>query len=112
MDTFLYEHFDLNVLCKLIRHFLTHCFFLHRAVGVGALATTAFACVFIFSQIMIDSTYVTEVIHTSQGLESFFLAFGTILFAFGGASTFPTIQNDMKERHRFPLSVTVAFCGR
>ncbi|XP_050690056.1 uncharacterized protein LOC126982207, partial [Eriocheir sinensis] len=50
--------------------------------------------------------------YTSPSLSSFFLGFGTILFSFGGASTFPTIQNDMEDRTRFPVSVTIAFLGR
>jgi vesicular inhibitory amino acid transporter len=41
----------------------------------------------------------------------FFLAYGTIVFAFGGASTFPTIQNDMEDRKKFHTSVTVGFAG-
>ena len=39
---------------------------------------------------------------------SFFPAFGSIMFAFAGASTFPTIQADMKERSKFPISATIA----
>ena len=30
------------------------------------------------------------------------------MFAFAGASTFPTIQADMKERSKFPISATLA----
>jgi len=41
--------------------------------------------------------------------KSFFLGFGVIIFSFGGASTFPTIQNDMRQRDKFPLSVIAAF---
>lgn len=40
-----------------------------------------------------------------------FVAFGTILFSFGGASTFPTIQTDMKKSSRFALSVFWAYIG-
>lgn len=40
-----------------------------------------------------------------------FIAFGTILFSFGGASTFPTIQTDMKKSSKFPLSVLWAYVG-
>lgn len=39
------------------------------------------------------------------------LAFGTILFSFGGASTFPTIQTDMKKCSKFPISVFWAYVG-
>ena len=37
-------------------------------------------------------------------VKGFFTAFSSIMFAFGGASTFPTIQADMKERSKFPIS--------
>ena len=30
------------------------------------------------------------------------------MFAFAGASTFPTIQADMRERSKFPISATIA----
>ncbi|XP_047110975.1 amino acid transporter AVT1H-like isoform X1 [Schistocerca piceifrons] len=79
-------------------------------VGVGALLTTAFACVFIFSQIVIegmDNKY--PVLHKPHSFHRFFLAFGTILFSFGGASTFPTIQNDMINKSKFSTSVVVGF---
>ena len=39
-----------------------------------------------------------------------FTAFSSIMFAFGGASTFPTIQADMKERKKFPIAALLG-CG-
>ena len=39
------------------------------------------------------------------------VAFGTIIFSFGGASTFPTIQTDMKKSSKFPQSVFWAYVG-
>ncbi|KAH7939862.1 hypothetical protein HPB52_018396 [Rhipicephalus sanguineus] len=44
----------------------------------------------------------------------FFRGFGTIMFSYGGAAMFPTIQNDMKDRSRFPMAVayaTIALVG-
>ena len=41
--------------------------------------------------------------------QHFFVAFASILFAFGGAPQYPTIQNDMKQREKFPLAVTISF---
>ena len=35
-------------------------------------------------------------------------AFSSIMFAFAGASTFPTIQADMKDKSLFPRAVVVA----
>ena len=34
------------------------------------------------------------------------------MFAFAGASTFPTIQADMKERSKFPYSATIAIASK
>ena len=42
--------------------------------------------------------------------KGFFTAFSSIMFAFGGASTFPTIQADMKERTKFPIAALLG-CG-
>ena len=36
------------------------------------------------------------------------IAFSTVMFAFSGASTFPTIQSDMKDRSRFPVVAAAA----
>lgn len=46
-----------------------------------------------------------------DGLKSYSAAFGTILFAFGGASAFPNFQNDMKEKTKFPVAVIFGFLG-
>lgn len=43
-----------------------------------------------------------------RGFEAFFLAFGTILFCFGGMAAFPTIQADMKNPKQFPKTVIIA----
>ena len=43
---------------------------------------------------------------------SFFTSFGTILFAFGGASCFPNLQVDMKQPDKFPLAVVIGILGR
>lgn len=79
-------------------------------VGIGALLTTAFACVFIFSQMVLDGLNKVEPVEfKTHGFSNFFLSFGTILFAFGGASTFPTIQNDMAEKQQFSKSILIGF---
>lgn len=53
----------------------------------------------------------TEAQHPSPTPDSFFLGFGTMLFSYGGAITFPTIQNDMRDRSKFPLAVVISFVG-
>lgn len=65
-----------------------------------------------FSQIVYDGINLEEPVkHIPHGFKDFFLAFGIILFSFGGASTFPTIQNDMTSRHKFSKSVLIGFTG-
>lgn len=79
-------------------------------VGVGAILSTVIACTLIFVQIVTDGIRKTEPApHIPHNFKDFFLSFGIILFAFGGASTFPTIQNDMNNRKKFTKSVYAAF---
>ena len=45
-----------------------------------------------------------DVDYGSPSLLGTFKAFATIMFVFGGASTFPTIQADMREPNKFYIS--------
>lgn len=54
----------------------------------------------------------TEPQYPNPSVMSFFLAFGAIMFAYGGLSIFPTIQNDMCDRSKFPKSVFFAYIGK
>lgn len=74
--------------------------------------TTSGACLLFFLQMVSEAQNLEQVRHTQFGFEEFFLGFGALLFAFGGASTFPTIQNDMKEKSKFGTSVICAFIGK
>nr|WOE90273.1 amino acid transporter AVT1C-like protein [Scolopendra mutilans] len=81
-------------------------------LALGGLIATALACIFTFVQTILDKEHnITPdpVNFKTPTLASFALGFGTIIFSFGGASTFPTIQNDMKNRQFFPRSVVYAF---
>lgn len=83
-----------------------------RFIGVGALLTTSVACVLIFVQMVMDGLHNdTPVPHKPHTFMEFFMSFGTILFAYGGASTFPTIQNDMVHRDKFAKSAVIGFTG-
>ena len=81
---------------------------------MAALLTTVVACICIFIQAGIDAPAKKEdgLYYPSPTASSFFLAFGSILFAFGGASSFPTIQNDMIDKTQFERSVNFAFVGK
>ncbi|KAK4877503.1 hypothetical protein RN001_010009 [Aquatica leii] len=80
------------------------------AVGVTATLTTVLSCILMFVQMLLDSEFkISHVKHKVHNFHDFFLAFGTLLFAFGGASTFPTIQNDMVNKRKFSISVVIAF---
>jgi len=84
-------------------------------VAVGALASTIIACV----MIMIKEGMDTQNENTCyQGFTpnhpepksplDFGQAFSSIMFAFAGASTFPTIQADMKDRSKFTTAAIYA----
>ena len=80
------------------------------AVAITATVTTILACICMFSQSVLDGNHKSgRVPHRIHDFHEFFLAFGTLLFAFGGASTFPTIQNDMKDKKKFSTSLCIAF---
>ena len=94
-------------------HCFQCCFF--RWVAVIALVSVLFAA------ILITTSNVIEISRASSAEPppkapvtptSFSLAFGAILFAFGGASTFPTIQHDMKQPTKFKYGVVVAFASK
>lgn len=80
-------------------------------IGIGALLTTVISSLFILTQIFMDGIHLDGAFpeHKVHSFHDFFLAFGVLLFAFGGASTFPTIQNDMIQRSEFPRSIVMAF---
>ncbi|XP_039287493.1 amino acid transporter AVT1A-like isoform X1 [Nilaparvata lugens] len=78
--------------------------------GIGALLTTILSCFLIIAQIATEGLELKHPPqHAPHTFKEFFLAFGVILFAYGGASTFPTIQNDMTHREKFPKSVAIGF---
>lgn len=86
-------------------------------IAVGALLTTVAACVCIIIQSLLDhredTTYGTEaykgdVDYPDATIMGWVKAFSTIMFAFAGASTFPTIQADMKHKDQFKISALVA----
>lgn len=101
-------------------------------MAVGALLTILTACVCVIVQGAMDyhdhiisndngadetcdeGKYVNgtgcEPIYPSPTADGFFIAFSSIMFAFGGAPIFPTIQADMKDRSKFYIAAMIG-CG-
>ncbi|XP_068244512.1 uncharacterized protein [Palaemon carinicauda] len=77
--------------------------------SIIAVVATAIACIVIFVEILLEIDDYPDAYYQNPSIVSFSLGFGAILFAFGGASVFPTIQNDMRDRTLFPKSVVIAF---
>ncbi|XP_042214090.1 amino acid transporter AVT1D-like isoform X4 [Homarus americanus] len=77
-----------------------------------AVAATSTAVVVIVVQILTDTESLPDEPHyPNPTVSSFSLGFGSILFAFGGAAVFPTIQNDMADRSKFWKSISCGFTG-
>lgn len=84
---------------------------LHRPVPVMGLVVCLLQCVVVVGGVVAQAPSLPSPCYTIPSFSSIFLGLGTILFSFGGAATFPTIQNDMADRSRFPNSVVIAFIG-
>uniref|UniRef100_A0A6A7FQN6 Proton-coupled amino acid transporter 2-like n=1 Tax=Hirondellea gigas TaxID=1518452 RepID=A0A6A7FQN6_9CRUS len=76
-----------------------------------AVVSTVLACIVIFVRTLQDVDTGSLVQYPNPTINSFALGYGSILFAFGGSSVFPTIQNDMKDRSQFWKSVLIGFTG-
>jgi len=93
-------------------------------IAVGALVSTVVGCGIIMVKEGVDSQnesscYYTYNNNTNQNEFNvnrpaptspldFGKAFSSIMFAFAGASTFPTIQADMKDKAKFPKAAVIA----
>ncbi|XP_053644795.1 uncharacterized protein [Cherax quadricarinatus] len=80
--------------------------------SVLAVTATAAAVVVIIVEIFTGQESIPDhPRYPNPTVSSFSLGFGSILFAFGGAAVFPTIQNDMKNRSLFWKSICFGFAG-
>jgi len=79
--------------------------------SVMAVVATVVAIVVVIVELLLNNTMSSDVQYPNPTVATFSLGFGAILFAFGGASVFPTIQNDMADRTLFWKSITVGFAG-
>lgn len=84
-------------------------------MGVGAAGATSVACVVLVSNMIYDGAQrgeVTTVKHSSPSFTYFFMALGTISYAFGGHPAFPTFQTDMKNQKKFGRAVFLAYMSK
>lgn len=79
--------------------------------SILAVVATLTAVVVIVVQIFLSEDDLDPPKYPNPTVSSFSLGFGSILFAFGGAAVFPTIQNDMADRSQFWKSVIIGFSG-
>ncbi|XP_064629067.1 uncharacterized protein LOC135488399 [Lineus longissimus] len=77
-------------------------------LAIGALVTTAIACVIIVVNTAVIKDKV-EVYHGPIQVKPALLSLGTIFYSFGNHPIFPTIQHDMKKPDRFTVTVFSAF---
>lgn len=83
-------------------------------IAYAAMGCTAVSCV------LLIIIYCQELVHLdviaapspTVTFKSYFLSLGTIAFVYGGAATFPTFQNYMKDKRQFSHSVYIAFSGK
>uniref|UniRef100_A0A7E4VHV6 Aa_trans domain-containing protein n=1 Tax=Panagrellus redivivus TaxID=6233 RepID=A0A7E4VHV6_PANRE len=80
------------------------------AAVVVAMVTTATAVVLILVGSIMDYGVCHEQHHMPDfKITNYFLGLGTLLFAYGGHSSLPTVQHDMKQPHEFTKSVVMGF---
>nr|XP_022293046.1 amino acid transporter AVT1J-like isoform X1 [Crassostrea virginica] len=78
-------------------------------VAVGATVATAIACILLLVKVARDQGLYDPVLHSTVEFEPFFMAFGTIVFAFGGHPGFPTFQTSMKRPGDFKWAVLLGY---
>ena len=82
---------------------------------MGATWATDVACVLLLIRIVYEEhegENLEPVVHSKQKFFSFFTAFGTIVFAFGGHPAFPTFQADMRNKADFKWAVMLGYLSR
>lgn len=78
-------------------------------VSILAVLCTFVACLVVMAEVILERETHPPPEYSGPSFSTFFLGFGSILFALGGASLFPTVQNDMKNRSEFGSSVIITF---
>ncbi|CAL4149279.1 unnamed protein product, partial [Meganyctiphanes norvegica] len=79
-----------------------------KFVSIVALTATVAAVVVVIIKVGLEEPSYTPQ-YPSPNFQSFFIGVGSIMFCFGGAVVFPSIQNDMADRTKFNYSILIAF---
>ena len=105
-------------------------FLLRRPLAFIALFSTLAVCLLTMLQMAIDVSNNTVPCHSTEFFHNrtagilftpfyepvkpfnAFGAFGTIVFSYGGASVFPTIMMDMKNKSHFKYAVLISMTSR
>ena len=77
--------------------------------ALGAIATTFIGLILLIFQIgreASDKQHSTT--YSPPTFSKFFLGLGVMVATYGGLAAFPTFQNDMKNKTKFPLAVVLA----
>lgn len=77
--------------------------------ALAATIATLTASLLVFSNILKDRHGYKDLSHTSVDVISFFTAFGTMAFSYGGHSVFPTVIADMKESRNFSKASFIGY---
>ncbi|KAK3578876.1 hypothetical protein CHS0354_010236 [Potamilus streckersoni] len=78
-------------------------------LALGATATTGIASIILLVNMIIDKPDHPAVKHTPPDFISFSTALGTMCFGFGGHPSFPTFQEDMREKKKFWKAVITGY---
>jgi len=90
-----------------------HSISLFRPIALGAIVATVIAIILISIGTYNDMDNCRgKVEYPGPKFTGLVSAYCTICFSYGGHTAFPTIQHDMKQPSRFPISVIVSFVGK
>lgn len=79
-------------------------------VAFGAIITTLISTLIVVSIIIMEGKdKIVHAKHSTPTLKSFLLGLSTIIFAYAGTVTLPTIQNDMIKKEKFSKAVYGGF---
>ena len=83
-----------------------------RGTALGATMATLTASLLVLVSILKDEHKYTVVQHETVDIVSFFTAFGTMAFSYGGHPVFPTVQADMKRPKNFGTACIIGYSSK